>query len=448
LSDVRRVPNEFLPHHGSLSKELREDTEARLKDRSLPATAICTSTLELGIDIGDVESVAQIGAPFSVAALRQRLGRSGRRDKPPTLRMYVSEPEITPKSPLLDTLHTELVQAVAMLELLIARWCEPPELGALHLSTLVHQIMSLVAQYGGVKAAEAWSALCQSGPFANVDQVRFAALLRCMGHRELLQQSSDGTLVLGAKGERIVEHFSFYAVFATPEEFRVEHAGRVLGSMAFDLSLVVGIHIIFAGRRWRVTAVDASAKVVSVEPAPGGRVPRFEGGRGGLVHDRIRLMMRKVYESGDMYAYLNPEAQRLLSEARGAYVRLGLDTGSVVTDGGDAVLFLCRGDRILNTAAVMLMARDLPIDVWGPAITVRKHSTGDVIRSLRAICSDPLPVGQQLAATVKNKQSEKYDWVLDETLLCVDYAGRDLSVNETIDALRVISDPRTASGLR
>jgi hypothetical protein len=94
------------------------------------------------------------------------------------------------------------------------------------------------------------------------------------------------------------------------------------------------------------------------------------------------------------------------------------------------------------------MARDLPIDVWGPAITVRKHSTGDVIRSLRAICSDPLPVGQQLAATVKNKQSEKYDWVLDETLLCVDYAGRDLSVNETIDALRVISDPRTASGLR
>jgi hypothetical protein len=159
-------------------------------------------------------------------------------------------------------------------------------------------------------------------------------------------------------------------------------------------------------------------------------------------------MMRKVYESGDMYAYLNPEAQRLLSEARGAYVRLGLDTGSVVTDGGDAVLFLCRGDRILNTAAVMLMARDLPIDVWGPAITVRKHSTGDVIRSLRAICSDPLPVGQQLAATVKNKQSEKYDWVLDETLLCVDYAGRDLSVNETIDALRVISDPRTASGLR
>jgi ATP-dependent Lhr-like helicase len=57
------VPNEFVPHHGSLSKEIREDTEARLKESSLPVTAICTSTLEMGIDIGSIVSVAQIGPP-------------------------------------------------------------------------------------------------------------------------------------------------------------------------------------------------------------------------------------------------------------------------------------------------------------------------------------------------------------------------------------------------
>ena len=57
-----QVPNEFWPHHGSLSKEIRSETEAALKQKELPATAICTSTLELGIDIGAVKSVAQIGS--------------------------------------------------------------------------------------------------------------------------------------------------------------------------------------------------------------------------------------------------------------------------------------------------------------------------------------------------------------------------------------------------
>ena len=78
MCEAARLPNEFFPHHGSLSKELREEVEAALKDHGRPATAVATTTLEMGIDIGSVQSVAQLGAPPSVAALRQRLGRSGR----------------------------------------------------------------------------------------------------------------------------------------------------------------------------------------------------------------------------------------------------------------------------------------------------------------------------------------------------------------------------------
>src|SRR5206468_1627789 len=87
------VPNEFFPHHGSLSKTLREELEERLKLANLPTTAVCTSTLELGVDIGSVKSVAQIGAPRSIASTRQRLGRTGRRRGIPSiLRIYVREP--------------------------------------------------------------------------------------------------------------------------------------------------------------------------------------------------------------------------------------------------------------------------------------------------------------------------------------------------------------------
>src|ERR1017187_8178038 len=89
LCTQQNVPNEFWPHHGSLSKEIRYETEVALKQKEYPATAICTNTLELGIDIGAVKSVAQIGSPPSVASLRQRLGRSGRRKgEPAILRGY------------------------------------------------------------------------------------------------------------------------------------------------------------------------------------------------------------------------------------------------------------------------------------------------------------------------------------------------------------------------
>jgi ATP-dependent helicase Lhr and Lhr-like helicase len=170
LCETAGVPNEFLPHHGNLSRELREDAEAALKDRSRPATAIATTTLEMGIDIGSVHSVAQVGAPPSVAALRQRLGRSGRRPgEPAILRMYVTEPAVDPRTPLPDQLRAELVQGIAMLSLLLQGWCEPPDQDALHLSTLIQQVLSAIAQHGGVSAHAAYRALCGPGsPFTAV----------------------------------------------------------------------------------------------------------------------------------------------------------------------------------------------------------------------------------------------------------------------------------------
>ena len=135
MCESERLPNEFWAHHGNLSKEIREDAEAALKDSARPATAICTSTLELGIDIGMVKSIAQIGTPNSVASLWQRLGRSGRRGDPAILRTYIRESEIDSNSSIEDLLRVELVQTIAMVNLLLVRWCEPSGTGRLHLST-------------------------------------------------------------------------------------------------------------------------------------------------------------------------------------------------------------------------------------------------------------------------------------------------------------------------
>ena len=118
-----------------------------------------------------------------------------------------------------------------MVELLIERWCEPPASQALHLSTLIHQVLSVIAEHGGVSAKQAYDTLCIHGPFRCVDPSLFSRVLRQIGSPDvqLIEQAPDGNLLLGTVGEKLVEHYSFYAVFQTPEEFRVVANGRLLG---------------------------------------------------------------------------------------------------------------------------------------------------------------------------------------------------------------------------
>ena len=133
LCEQHHIANEFWPHHGNLSRDIREETEAALKNKALHATAICTNTLELGIDIGAVKSIAQIGSPPSVASMRQRLGRSGRRPgEPAILRGYVTEQALMKDSTLDVQLRTGLFTFAAMVSLLEDKWVEPPQTDGLH----------------------------------------------------------------------------------------------------------------------------------------------------------------------------------------------------------------------------------------------------------------------------------------------------------------------------
>ena len=426
LSEEAGVPNEFLPHHGNLSRELREDAEAALRDPSRPATAVATTTLEMGIDIGTVHSVAQVGPPPSVAALRQRLGRSGRRGEPAILRIYVTEPAVDPRTSLPDQLRAGLVQSIAMLDLLLEGWCEPPDQGALHLSTLIQQVMSAIAQHGGVTAAAAYRALCGPGsPFTAITQAQFTALLRGMGANDVLVQSDDGTLLLGQAGERTVNHYSFYAAFTSPEEYRLLMSGRPLGTVPADQALYAGALLIFGGRRWKVTAVDHAQKIIEVTAAAGGRPPRFDSGH-GAVHDQVRAKMRSVLAAGPVPRYLSAAAVSLLSEARAAYARYKLADHMTVRDGADTVLFPWAGSRVTQTLAVQLTAAGLEASDDGLVITVLKAEPGRVRERLKTLAeagpADPV----SLALRVANKKAAKYDDWIEDGLLSADYACRAL----------------------
>src|SRR3954465_15931942 len=106
---------------------------------------------------------------------------------------------------------------------MLARWCEPPEADRPHLSTLVQQVMSLIAESGGGRADRLHAALVASGAFAAVDGPTFLQVLRSMGKADLIEQTPEGLLILGLRGERIVRGRDFYMAFIVPEEYRVLH---------------------------------------------------------------------------------------------------------------------------------------------------------------------------------------------------------------------------------
>lgn len=433
-----RVPNEFLAHHGSLAKSYREDVERILKEAVKPTTAIATTTLELGVDIGTVQTIGQLGPPMSVASLRQRLGRSGRRGSPAVLRIYVQENAVDQNTPPHDAIRLSLVQAIAMVMLLAQRWYEPPRLGALNLSTLVQQTLSVVAQLGGVKARGLWVLLCREGAFREVPSGMYGELLTDLASHDLIGQVGNGEIVLGLNGERLVNHYEFFAAFTSSDEYQLYEGGRAIGTLPISFPLFQGLRIIFAGRRWKVLQVEESRKRVDLEPAEGGRAPAF-GGAGAMLHGRVREAMREVYMTDTTPAFLDREAKRLLEEGRHYFRRYELHDNYVVGWGRDCLILPWCGDIELNTLLMMLKRRGFDAAMEPPAIVVEKSSPGQVKRALRDMLEAGPPDPYDLAASIENKRVEKHHRFLGDDLLGADYASTSLDPQGVTDVLERIT---------
>ncbi|WP_336333815.1 DEAD/DEAH box helicase [Pseudomonas putida] len=440
LCEQDGVPNEFWPHHGSLSKELREDAERALKASDHPASAVCTTTLELGIDIGNIRTVAQIGSPPSVASLRQRLGRSGRRPgEPAMLRAYCRERPLTDQSNLSDQLREGLVQTVAMIRLLVAGWFEPPRSQGMHASTLVQQCLSSIAQLGGASAAQLWTNLVASGSFASISKADLMSLLKSMGEKELIVQDSSGLLLPGELGERLINHYEFYTAFTSDEEFRLLRDGKPLGSLPVSRPLSKGQRIIFGGRRWQVQDVDLEAKVIVVTPARGGEPPQFDG-LSAQVHDRVRVEMREVLKETTPCPFLDTQAQSLLQEARDIFQAMGLGTKFITGSSSVSHVLTWQGDSTNDALALLLRYVGIQCENNGLSIEIA-FGEQDSKKALQTVgrldITDPSPILDE----IENMVTEKWDWALPRQLLMKSYASSHLDLQRAIEVARELGEP-------
>lgn len=425
------VPNEFRVHHGSLSKIEREAVERELQMGQTPVTALCTSTLELGVDIGKVKSIAQVGVANSVSGLRQRLGRSGRRDEPSILRVFSIENEDA--SGWLYDLRANLVQNIAVIELLREKEYEAPVIDKPHLSTLIQQILSLVASFSGFYPKEGWEILCNRGAFRNISSKIFLDLLKCMGKRGLLSQLNTGEIIVGKEGERLLRRLDFYTAFVAPVDYDVINTdgGNRVG-MIQSLPEVKQ-QIILAGKRWVILRVDEKSRSIYVARIKSGGGISFSSDV-PEIDEIITRKMRDIYMSDELYPYLDiaSGSHQELVKAREYFIENKLNMKFYAGNS----LFTWAGAKVNRTIALMCKLR-LKKNLDYNHLMVYGITPQDIA----VILSQKQPSGDDLAALVPRceKEKQQYDHFLSDELLNHEYASTYLNAGKAWELLKELS---------
>lgn len=338
IAAKRQERDVFHVHHGSISAMLREETEAALRTGPGPAVAAATVTLELGIDLGELERVVQLGAPYSCSSFVQRLGRSGRRGDAASEMMFLCAEDEDETAQLPARMPWMLLRAIAVIELYIReRWVEPPSLRKKPVGVLYHQTMSTLKSIGEAEPAELARAVLTLPAFRGVEPEEYRKLLQYLLATDHIQQTEEGTLIIGLGGEKIVNNFRFYAVFKDDEEHVVYDGSEEIGSITTVPP--PGYCFTLAGKLWKVEEVDNKHKAVYVKSSRG-KVDTLWVGGGGDIHTRVLQKMRQVLEEHTLYPYLAPGAVNRLERARRLARESGLLTSAVIPAGGDSLFIL------------------------------------------------------------------------------------------------------------
>ena len=314
MSEKKKDEDVYIIHHGSLSTTLRETAEVAMKTSALPMVVGATVTLELGIDIGELERIIQLGTPFSISSFVQRLGRSGRRDNPSQMWFAIREYQHLSNELSVQQIDWEFVRCIAIVELYTKeRFIEPIDLPFLPYSLLYHQTMSILFSAGEASPAYLASMILTLTAFRHITAEDYKELLTHLVEIGHLERTEEGNLMIGLNAERMVNDYQFFAVFEAPVEYTVRCESEEIGSV--QVKFPIGERFALAGKTWEVTELDEKNEIIYVEFV-GGRSSNIWVGEGFLIHTRILQKMRDIMRGDDSYPYLQDRAVTRLHEIR------------------------------------------------------------------------------------------------------------------------------------
>lgn len=294
---MRGQGTDVFVHHSSVSLEERQLAEERFH-HGKEACIVCTSTLELGIDVGDLDAVLQANAPSTVSSFLQRIGRTGRRQGAVANMAFLCD----------ET--TDLLLAIAVVELARSGFVEAVPVQTRCWPVLVQQLMAMTLQLGAVSAEQAWTRLSRVPDFRGISRAEFDELVAFLSRSEFLFEAG-GRFSLGDRAERLFGRKNFaelYAVFTSPVMYRVIAGATEVGSIepTFVERLVEGMSaFLLAGRAWVVDHVQHTDREVHVRPAPAGMKPSWGGYMPRFLGREVCAQIRTLLQSEEAVPYLD-----------------------------------------------------------------------------------------------------------------------------------------------
>jgi ATP-dependent Lhr-like helicase len=306
--------------HASLSLDERRRAEAAFGE-ARDCVIVATSTLELGIDVGDLDRVIQINAPGTVASFLQRVGRTGRRQGSTRNCLFLA----VDKAGLLD--------AAGLLLLWGRHWVEPvvPTPEPRHI--VAQQLLALCLQEPevGERLWPEW--------WGDLEPFHQGAPIAAHLIREGFIDLDGGLMMIGPEAEKRFGHRHFMeltSVFTAPPQFTALHGRTEIGRidpalLAADEQRTGPRRLLLAGRTWGVTGVDWRRQRCFVEPVEGGdgKAKWDSGGHLGAFFHLTRAV-REVLLGADPQVKLTRRAVNALAEAREDHLDLVHPGGSVI----------------------------------------------------------------------------------------------------------------------
>lgn len=332
-------------HHGSLSQQVREETEETLREGK-PGIVVCTSSLELGLDIGSVELVIHYGSPRQVSKLVQRIGRSKH------------SRGMSAKGLIVTNNADDEFEALAILERVREKSIEDQIVHDGALDVLAHHLVGMTMQFGTVPVDFALKMINQAYSFRETTLDELFGVLDILHNGSIVFFDKD-EMVFKKRGRSFRYYFENLSTIPDILKFKVHDtvSKKIIGSL--DQRFVgdngdPGNVFVLRGMQWRILNVDDSSLKINVEPvqSAGINVPYWEGEnipvdfatarKVGLYRTKTKLepLANKIIESLKMDAI--PDEKTIVVESQRARNTI--------------VMHACFGTRINATIATLLSA--------------------------------------------------------------------------------------------
>jgi ATP-dependent Lhr-like helicase len=303
---LRAMNTRTFVSHSSLSASERKLAETAFAEEQ-DCVIVATSTLELGIDVGDLDYVIQIDSPSTVSSFLQRMGRTGRRTGSRRNCLF------------LTTSDEAFLLACAITTLWREKYVEHIRPPPLPWHMVAQQMMALVLERPGLPAHEVVDVAQRQ--FPELDATTVATVFEFMVMKGILFVSS-GLASMGPEGEKLFGrgHFlDLLSAFASPMVLAARHGATELGyvdPMAVAQQRDGPTVLLLGGRSWKVTAVDWSKRTVSVEPTDDRGKSRWLGTSRWLGFEVCQAMRRVLLHEGDAELGLSKRGVQQLDEVR------------------------------------------------------------------------------------------------------------------------------------